>query len=235
MAYPRHALLTFGGRMMTETWSVGFRFWGDGWDDLTSAQRYDACQSRIDSFVGPIQSFFSGNTAINGDAKCFWIKYNSINPDGTYEHARTVSRESGSTPYATGGGQLCPPQTAIAVSLRTPVDRGLGAKGRIYWPNGIYQVDQQGQITLAQATSLANYTGSLLLALGSPTAGQAGGDELMAASIVSGGRGGPKSTEPGVARHITSVAVGRVIDTQQRRRRSLVEGHVRRTLAEIQG
>jgi hypothetical protein len=231
MAYPPHALLSIGGQMMTETWSVNIRMWGEEYATSSPDERFTTCEDMIEGVITPVQQFFSGNAGLNSQAKCYWIKLNPIGTNGKYEQNRTIRVDSTPQPFATGGGSACPPQTAFVTSLRTGVERGLASKGRLYWPNGITTVDDMGNISIAQANAMAAYIGSFLVALGASTTGGVNAGSHLRPCVVSPGKGGASSADFGVARPITSVKVGRVIDTQRRRRRELLENYVTRTMA----
>jgi hypothetical protein len=228
MAYVRHALFAFGGSLgNSETWSTTLRLHSQEFEAATPDQRAHFCSLLSDELVLPIQQFMSGNAALSRLAKAKWLKINPINPDGTYESSVTYGRMADSnSDWGAGTGAPTPFQNAIVASLGTNVARGLASHGRMYFPSGFGGVDDRGQISEAQATQLGNYVASFLTNIGRLTALTEPSIPHVFPSVVSPGRGGAKSPTPGPWRHVDHIRVGRVPDTQRRRRRQLFEEYV---------
>lgn len=120
------------------------------------------------------------------------------------------------------------PQDALCITLTTGKPRGYASKGRIYMPpvaNFGVQVD--GLLTTGTALTFANNFKKFITDINAIP-------ELGPVSVMSRGKGEKVLnaarkrydwTYPGVgySQAVTGVRVGRVVDTQRRRRRSLVE------------
>lgn len=158
------------------------------------------------------------------------VKVASIGTDGKYV-PDSVSASYFPTPTAgantpSGAGLL--PQATLAVTLTTAKPRGLASKGRIYPPPLEWMVPgTDGRLAAANATGLANSFRTLINDINSLSL-------VTSVAVMSRGRGEPtynaaknriEYTYPnaGATENVTGVAVGRVVDTQRRRRRQLVE------------
>jgi hypothetical protein len=158
------------------------------------------------------------------------IKVAKVQPDGTYP-AGTIS-SSYFYPVPVAGVNVpdkhTMPQDSVAITLTTPVPRGLGSKGRIYLPPSTrYQIEVDGRLAITSAQSIMDSVRLLLQGLNAKL-------EIGTISVMSRGRGVPNPpvlgkkptyTYPnaGVTNAVTGIKVGRVIDTQRRRRRSITE------------
>ena len=126
------------------------------------------------------------------------------------------------------------PQNTCAVTLRTALPRGLGSTGRCFLPpNRNLLPGPDGRITAAAAKELADTFKTLINAINNNA-------NIGDVSVMSRGKaergpdlpnGKPTYTypNPGVTNTVTGVSCGRVVDTQRRRRRSLLEAPVAAT------
>lgn len=151
-----------------------------------------------------------GTTAMSSGtisaAKLTGIKLNRIGVDGryvdpvTYEHTYP-------TPIASGVSSNEAPQLAVAITLRTAIERGRASKGRFYLPPtvAVTALGTDGRSTVAQALAQANGAKALITSLNSiyTAIGRVG-----VASDAGAGR----------FEHVTHVSVGRVPDTMRSRR-----------------
>ncbi len=226
MAYPPHYLLQFGGPLgLSEEWSCSIRLHHP--DDATRPNelRAAAAASELDDVVNDVRSWL---TAMEGyrpsSQRLGYVKFNAITAAGTYASSSTteVQYTTGQLP---GQSPPAPFQNALAISWLTSAQRGLASRGRIFIPAAPWQVGDDGQFTAAAVGPVATMTRTFIQNLGNWP-----GFDLPSSpvpSVVSRGKLlGPKSWGPGLARPITRVAVGRVPDTQQRRRAKLREEHV---------
>jgi hypothetical protein len=122
-------------------------------------------------------------------------------------------------------------QNTTAVTLTTAVPRGLASKGRVFLPpNGNMITASDGRIATSSALNLANSFKVLLNGINADT--HVGDVVVMSRGRALRGpakpNGQPTYTypNPGATNKVTGCSVGRVIDTQRRRRRSLVEANV---------
>lgn len=99
------------------------------------------------------------------------------------------------------------PQATLAVSLTTSLFRGPAHRGRVYPPTST-EVSNDGRTPVIRATECAGTMVTLLAALNAANAGRV---------VVYSAVGGPSTVQ------VLGVSVGRVIDTQRRRRRNLLE------------
>lgn len=158
------------------------------------------------------------------------LKVATIDTDGEYL-AGTYSASHFYVPPIQGG-TLAPPgqvaQNSIVATLTTAIPRGLASKGRIYLPPSAHQTPAvDGLLSITIAKRIADSVKTLINGINAdPTVGDV--------SVFSRGpaergpdlpNGKPTYTypNPGVTQVVTGVSVGRVVDTQRRRRRSLAE------------
>lgn len=203
-----HAYLQWGGSLPgSEQWSCGMRLaWvGSGSPSMTSAD--------LTAMETAVQNFHTaGGASISPRAKLTEVKMNLIGTDGRYINPTTNVVYPANIP---GGGtdSLTPPnQIAWAVSLLTAVGRGPAHKGRFYVPLPTVPIGTDGEISTSLRDPLKTAATAFLAAVNAVNA------NWQAAVF---------SRKSGAAAHrlITTVQVGRVLDTQRRRRRSLAENY----------
>nr|CRY96657.1 hypothetical protein [uncultured prokaryote] len=196
-----HTYVTWFGDAFTaaEEWQVGIRL-STAFSVPTTTQLED-----LDAAMGALLT--SANVAFPSSRRYLGLKVapqdvNGRYPDGidAVEYLRPAPLSGSSS-----GGY---PQIALCLSWRTNRSRGIGSNGRMYVPSAFPIVATDGRISstnaLAAATAGAQFIADVRDAgLGSPA--------VM--STVGAGR-----TEA-----ITGCRVGRVMDTQRRRRNQLAE------------
>lgn len=167
----------------------------------------------IETYAVPAVRDFIESSYISFCVTVSAIKFNAIGPDGRYVDTTTTHAQ-----YVEDFGliqgpesSLVEPQRALAVTWLTAALRGLASKGRVYLPGFAAPVDTGLIIGTGTAGSQEDAATAFISALAA--------DPVVVPSIMSN-RGG------GVGRPITGVKVGRAIDTQRRRRRSLSEEYV---------
>lgn len=138
------------------------------------------------------------------------VKANRIGTDGKYldqntNQALTSYGAPGCTGAATGAAF---PQLTVAVSLLTSTNRGLASRGRFYPPMVAATLGSNGHISPGQTKDLADAAALFL--------SNVQRDHPNWRIVVASKRGG-------VASPVTRVAIGDVVDTQQRRRQQLDE------------
>lgn len=134
-----------------------------------------------------------------------------IRPDGQAEgQAEAVA----TTPPVGIGAPLMPPQASVVLSLRTGLP-GRARRGRMYIPLLALPLGSDARMTPAVQTALGNRAAAFLGAINAAVAG--GGTWRV---IVASGVGAGQNTI------VNSVVIGRVVDTQRRRRNGLPEGNV---------
>jgi hypothetical protein len=165
------------------------------------------------------------------------IKVARIDEDGTYPPTDVSASHFFVPPLTSTLGPIVGmlPQNTVVASLITALPRGLASKGRIYLPPSIRAtvVDATGLMTTANAQALANSTWTLIQAINANSV-------VGNVAIFSRGKGVARYDaehkrveydypNPGAMNVVTGVRVGRVVDTQRRRRRQLVEQYVNDT------
>ena len=226
MAYPPHLLLAWGGRMGDEEiWSNSLRLVSGTTSDLAELQ--STAIDQIDEIATEVAAFVNSSAVPYSSAcKMDWIKLNAIGPDGKYWSTSSTNAIYYDTPAATGKATAGPYQVALAITLRTFQQRGLAHSGRFYVPMGnTGDVDAAtGQIGVSTANYARDATATLLNAIND----NPGLDtKQIAVAVVS------KVASPGQYQLVTGVQVGRVPDTQRRRRNALPEDYT--TVAPVTG
>ena len=213
MPVPAHALLSFRGHFGTtstarETWSFGLRFQHAPvatFDDLQAM----ATQARANFVQYILGSTYRWNTNAYFDE----VRGYYIGTDG-----RAVMEPAIATGGAVGGtgGATMPWQNALAISLEAPGFDKRGKRGRFYLPSG-HGVEDTGLISLQNAQDTRTAVTAFLEAV-SNRAGQP--DFGWTLSVVG------NTGAAGTLRPVNLVRVGRVVDTQRRRRRQVAEAYL---------
>lgn len=204
-----HLYLQWGGKLPGgESWSCGLRMSPTGGGDVASAA------AMLPAVKTAVQTYHTTpNLNLNARALLSFVKLNAIGTDGRYMLGTTneiIVADIGGT----GTAASAPPnQVCLAVSLRTAVTRGPASKGRFYLPLPTYMVASDGRISTVDATSADTATETFIAALNAV-------DANFKVGVYSRKAGAPAQ------RLVTGARVGRVLDTQRRRRRSLVEAYV---------
>lgn len=215
MVYPNHILVAFGGRLGdNEQWQTGFRLISDDKDDL-NAQVQRAGENLDDIEAHVLTWWNAAKTSLSAAAHWDFLKVNAIDAAGHYG-----SQVTNAIYYAldeaghVGTGIVGPFQNALCLSLRTQYTRGRASRGRMYLPiENVGISATSGEVTTGEPDVLATATAALL----SNVNDNPGIDWANTrAAVVS---------EFGAANAITAVRAGKVVDTQRRRRASLVENY----------
>lgn len=216
-----HGYLQWGGTLPGgEIWSCGLRMAALGSIiGGTFPLNGGDIETYLDKYVIDIKAFHQrATTAIGPRALLNFVKLNKIGLDGHYVDSDTHVRFFANV---AGGGvtsNVHPNQVALAVSLTTDVDRGPASKGRIYLPLPALLVETDGLISIANITPIVASWRTFLEAL-SDAPGLDNG-ETPEVVVMSRKAGAP------AARTVTGVRIGRVLDTQRRRRNALKENYV---------
>lgn len=217
-----HKLLTvYGAAFGTETWSFGLRFEPILGVDapLPSQAQADAAATTVKAWWQNVNTPFGTSTSIQG------VKLAPIGVDGHYPPTG-ISYIGDINPDLFGlvSTNIHPPQCAmVATLLSATVPRGRGHSGRIYLPAPALSVASSGQL------------GDMGPIFATPlrTMIQALNDQANLGNCVIMSREGVKNgvVLPASSSFVGSVRVDNVMDTQRRRRRSIVA--VRYTSAAI--
>lgn len=195
-----HAKIDFLGDAWgaVEEWQTGLRILGTAVPSDTQLEELDAA----------FNTFITTN-AVSLPSGCRYIgvKWSPIGTDGRYPPAgesRTYFRET-PTQGVFGTGY---PQIAVVLSLRTARLRGYASNGRMYIPSSLGIEAATGRVTTSAAGQIADAGAALISAINAVGLGNV--------TVMSEVGGGLNAT-------VTGVRVGRVMDTQRRRRNQLSE------------
>lgn len=191
--------LSWGGPLYgLETWSCGMMVHDDA--DLPDNP----------AAYGPaIQAFFTeANTKHAKGASLTWVKFNEIDPlTGRYLMSSDSHTYLYPAPVVTANSTDGPPQLAWTMSLHSMLTRGRGSKARFSLPfSGLVGTDGK-----ASVTSVDNAAIALKTFVNAVNAANTGAHVVVFSKIAN------------TVTDVTEVAVGRVIDTQRRRRKNLTE------------
>jgi hypothetical protein len=210
-------LLTFWGTAWggKEQWSTSLRI---DQATLPPAATLDSVRTRFNTF------YQTASVGISTSAFYFGVKAAIIGPDGRYPAAGNSISSLMSTPQPGAGPGFGYPQLTTVVTLNTALLRGKGSVGRMFLPPTSLPIQADGRLATSVAQLVATASASLITDLN----GLLDGD----VSVFGGGEGG---TGPGSQRDVTSVRVGRVVDTQRRRRNQLSEDYTTATVSGFTG
>lgn len=228
MTYPGGIYrVVFGGSLYSDIWSTGFNVisknetGGFNPPALTGAQ--------VNTLSAIVSSWYSGGGGANGqfnaDAVLKFFKINELDADGHYVSSVT-NEVIYPTPVAGQGAGGMPAQLSVVATLRTAVERGLAAKGRMYMPcatgfNILTAGD--GRATVANALRVADSIRQLIHDFNIGLAAlPSHGASPMCVGVASKTRSGGQHV-------VTDVTVGRAVDTMRSRRNKIVEAPVSST------
>jgi hypothetical protein len=203
-----HLYLQWGGKLPGgEEWSCGVRLAG------TPASAVADAATLIDDCIGPVAALHSTAGLINNAAKLSYVKLNAIGTNGNYMVDTTNETTFADISGGGTGTPRHPNQVALAVSLTTGFSRGRAHRGRFYLPlPQLVDLDANGLVPTSYADTAKTAANTFLGAIN-------GMGASWDMAIFSRKDGGP------LHRAVTGVEVGRVLDTQRRRRNRLVENY----------
>lgn len=203
-----HLLLQWGGKLAgDEEWSCSLRMRKVGGG---SAAGGDA-EPMMAGVTAAVSAYHTDDgTQIYYGAKLSFVKLNAIATTGKYMLQSTNQTVVADLPGYSSSGNY-PNQVALAVSLETGFSRGPAHAGRFYLPTPGISITA-GLIGASNAQQVADSTDQFLAALALVNLSY----EPAIFSRKSGAAGN---------RRITYSRVGRVLDTQRKRRRSLIEDY----------
>lgn len=155
----------------------------------------------------------SANTYLSPRALLSAVKMNLVNVDGRYAEPLTHEQVLADIPGGGNVGQTPANQICHAVSLTTGFSRGPAHRGRFYLPLPSNGIDDTGRVSVSSCGQVSDATDALLTAVNAA-------DASWKMAVF--------SRKSGAAAHrlVTGNQVGRVYDTQRRRRRGLAEAYV---------
>jgi hypothetical protein len=197
-----------------EQWTMGFWLGKEDADVTVPSQlRANEIHQRIKTFFGHADSNISWAFVLDG------VKISHWTAEGTQLTANTVFSD-GIAAQAGARQTNVPPQLAMAVSFRGSVARGPGANGRMYVPGYLTIPTVSGHVEQNDVNKLGGTADTMFTGINTDLAAAAG-EYLINASK---GTAGPPAVAPRNVR-ITSLRIGDVIDTIQRRKNGLRESY----------
>ena len=210
--------ITIGGSLFdVETWSIGFRARSTTPESNASLIAGNAGMAD-DIYTDFSAGFANSQLHANSQATCDWVKVAALDTDGHYAdgsdadlHAEVV----GAGPA--GGGSADAPQLCTVVSFGTVVHRGHASKGRVFIPGCAQStITATGEISTGAAGDIRDEMKDRLDHINGILSTAFSANMRLAVMSPLGA---------GLSHSITDVKVGRVIDTQRRRRRQLDEAY----------
>jgi hypothetical protein len=212
MAYAPHWLLNFGGELdplanssWQEIWQCSMRF-----REVTAPDP----ESMIDDFKTVLSAYVAASAnQISAWSRLSFVKLNHIGADGLYtDPSHPHTRHFTGVPGAgITTGNAYPTAMSLAYTWTTARVRGVGSKGRMFLPNSWARSSAGADvIPVANQTTVADAAKGLLTNFQT-----AGGDGDIVPCIA--------SKVDASLTDVTGVRIGRVVDSQRRRRNALSE------------
>lgn len=213
----------------TEHWQFGMRLTDGGVSNQVTAL---AISTYVQQWWAASAPYVSGVDTFEAVSthRLTELKVARIDVNGTYPPTETSYSHFYLPPI---GGGASPPsgmlaQGTIAATLTTALPRGLASRGRVFLPPSfLYTPAADGLLPIARATQIAKSMQRLINAINGDTV--VGNVAIFSrGKAVRGpadakGKFHPTYPNQGATQVVTGVRVGRVVDTQRRRRRSLQE------------
>lgn len=220
MPYLRHYRLQFGGSLFgTEQWSCSLHMI-PGVDTLLEGPFIDFADAALDDVASDVLAWYKRSASLfSAASRLDYVKFNAIGPDGKYlDQTTTRATTFNSTPQTPpAGAGVGVPQVALALSMRTERKRGPGSHGRVFIPVANVPLDASDPHIPSGTANLAADSFRILI---NDLNNWPGIDAPMDPNV---GLVSPLGAGHRVL--VTGVAVGNVLDTQQRRRNQISEAY----------
>ena len=206
MPFPNaHTRITWFGDAYSqqEEWSTGVRLNGVAAPSPAQLDSLDAAFAAL---------FSSGALETSGAVRYLGVKSAPQDVAGLYPANASALIKLRAQPLVGGSQGMGLPQATIVATLTTATPRGLANEGRMYLPATAHTPTIEGRISSAQATAVASAVVTFVNAVDAVGIGTV--------SVFS-------KVLAGAVRDVTGVRIGRVIDTQRRRRNRIPELYVR--------
>lgn len=199
--------IVWGGKLfVTEEWSCSLHF--------LSPDSHNINGNLLNSAIS--EWFLRSGSTLHNACTLDYVKANEIIPStGLYVNGSNPNTFFFEPPTM-GGGTPGVAQNSVAVSTFTALARGRASKGRFYPPSGSsLGLKPDGHVGDTTAAAMAVSAGQLVTDIN----GAASGSCVVFSKVGQ------------LAEEILGVRVGNTVDTQQRRRRNLVETYVRQLVS----
>lgn len=218
----RHIVVQWGGTLPGgEIWSNSLRMGSSGLGDGAPVPTHGDLETWCHGSAKDAVAAYHGSTTaqIHTAAKLAYLKMNVVGLDGRYVDPNTI--EHVYSPVVSGGGAtvLYPNQVTLVISLTTDVSRGYAHRGRYYMPLPVFPVvEADGMISAVAAGFAAGAAGAFIQALANEPGLDLGVFDQRVLVM--------SKANQGSTHVVTGIDVGRVLDTQRRRRADLPESYV---------
>lgn len=207
-----HVLITAAGKMPGgDIWSCGLR-------TVRLLPDGDMLQLLADDARAAWNTFVTGNYGVGSGTTLETVTARSLDAAGVTTDVRVGTP---STIVSGVGGNALPPQCAVVVTLQTSVP-GRSNTGRIYLPITALAVPVTGRLAAGDAAAILAGTVTLVNSLQSAIRARSG-DAQEGIAV--------QSFTKASAVRVRRLRVGDVVDTQRRRRNSMVENYAVGNLA----
>lgn len=204
-----HFYLQWGGSLPGgDEWSCGMRMAANapGLNPVNDPTALANAATAIEAFHS------RGTSYISPRALLTFTKLNLIGTDGKYVSDTTLEHIHANVPGGGTDARTPPNQIAVVVSLLTGFSRGPAHRGRFYVPLPAMVVGTDGRADVNDVNFVKTSANTLIAALNASSPN-------YKIAVMSRKLGSP------TARLVTGVEVGRVLDTQRRRRNKLAEAY----------
>jgi len=206
-----HLYLQWGGTLPGgDIFSCGLRMASAAGDAAALPDVTDALATAAGQIVGGFHQ--DPNTGVSPTCVMTYAKLNVIGKDGKYKFTNTHEYTPIGLPGSGASGLRYPNQVTLAISLMTDFTRGPAHRGRFYLPMPTFYTQDDGRITSADALRVKTTAYNMVNQLN---------DNIPGFNVQ------VFSRKDGAAAHrlVTDINVGRVYDTQRRRRNALTEAY----------
>jgi hypothetical protein len=190
---------------------------------MADAEGYEDDEEYLSGLVDDLVAFHRRQASlIHVQARLTTVKVAAVLPDGKWQGGQPLYERNGNWPGGEGdvGTQNLPnaPQVAMAVTLRTDSNTPR-TRGRFYLPlPAVSTSGFSGLVDQAAASSVAGSAAQLVADLNNQGGIDTNGTRVVVASTF-----GPRTP-------VTSVSVGRVLDTIRSRRNASAESYVQASI-----
>jgi hypothetical protein len=213
--------VTAFGRLFQGAEEFSFGFWmGHDNNDagVPTQANANTIHNRVKTFFGAANSHISWAAVLDGVKIQHWDAAGTLNTGNT-QFSTGIAAQAG------GEARNQVPQVALAVSFRGGIARGPGANGRMFVPMFVNIPTVSGHIEQNDVNGISGTAKTMFDGINSDFAAGAG-ERLILAS-----KGGTNPVTAPLNVVVTSLRVGDVVDTIQRRRNGLRENFTLSALA----
>lgn len=223
MGWPQVARLQIGGALIDgtsedETWSCSLHLCTFSGGE---PQWLEDIQPLLDDIRDSLTEWWDSGDAHTTDKASFdFVKLNNINADGHYNENVTYEASTGTTSLGQQS-QAVPNFLSVAWTWETNQARGIGHRGRMYPPNGVFQFTGS-RVNDAAMDQVLSSGRTFLRAIWLNPASVGGivprgnGGRLLQPVVASPGT--PRNGNSGVAVPIVAVSADNIYDVQRRRK-----------------